>query len=312
MSLKLQSQAKEAFPQSLKVRLRLQGPEDLKKDKAAKIRKYVEEKGLHTVCQEAACPNLGHCWSEGTATFMILGSTCTRRCGFCNVNTGRPLPPDPEEPSKLAETVAQMRLRHVVITSVDRDDLKDCGSAHFAEVIRILAQKNPGIRIESLIPDFKARVENLERIWEARPHIINHNLETVPSLFSKICPQSNYENSLEVLRLSSKAGFLTKSGFILGLGESLQECYKLIQDLRACEISILTIGQYLRPSLQHAPLQEYISEEGFADLKAYALGLGIEYVEAGPLVRSSYHAKESFEAYYRSISKKMGLAERKK
>ena len=304
--LKTQSKVKEAFPEGLKVRLRLKGPEDLKRDRSLEIRKYVKEGGLHTVCQEAACPNLGRCWSEGTASFMILGSTCTRRCGFCNIHTGRPREPEPDEAFRLAETVQKMRLRHVVITSVDRDDLKDCGSAHFAGVIKAVRQKNPKTRIETLIPDFKARLENLERIWEANPHIINHNVETVPSLFREICPQSNYWNSLEVLRLSYRAGFLTKSGLILGLGESFQECCELIQDLVDCGVSILTIGQYLRPAPQHAPVKEYISLERFADLKERALALGIDYVEAGPLVRSSYHAQESFEKYYAGISQAEG------
>ena len=304
--MKAQSKTKEvlAMPESLKVRLRLRVPEDLKNDKAAQIRNHIKTGGLHTVCQEAACPNLGHCWSEGTATFMILGSRCTRRCGFCNVSTGRPFALDPNEGLKLAETVRQMQLRHVVITSVDRDDLKDCGSLHFAEVIRAVRQRNPRTRIETLIPDFKARLENLRLIWEAKPDIINHNVETVPSLYRTICPQSNYQNSLEVLRLSQKMGFLTKSGLILGLGESFRECCQVIGDLAACGVSILTIGQYLRPSPQHAPLKEYLPMQYFRELKEYALQMGLAYVEAGPLVRSSYHAKESFEAYYESVSKK--------
>ena len=302
--MKLQNKIKKpsSVPESLKVRLRLRSSEDLKKDKAVQIRKHVEAGGLHTVCQEAACPNLGHCWSEGTASFMILGSRCTRRCGFCNVSTGRPLPPDPEEGLKLAETLLQMQLRHVVITSVDRDDLKDCGSLHFAEVIQAVRRKNPKTRIEVLIPDFKARLENLRLVWKARPDIINHNVETVPSLYRTICPQSNYQNSLRVLQLSQKAGFLTKSGLILGLGESFEECCQVIDDLAASKVSILSIGQYLRPSPQHAPLKEYFPMQYFTDLKVYALKAGIAYVDAGPLVRSSYHAKESFEAYYERAS----------
>ena len=302
--MELQNKTKSPLPENLKVRLRLKVPDELETDKAVQIRKHIALRGLHTVCQEAACPNLGHCWSQGTATFMILGKQCTRRCGFCNVSTGRPLPPDTEEASKLAETLSQMQLRHVVITSVDRDDLKDCGSTHFAEVICAIRQKNPKTRIEVLIPDFKARLENLRRIWKAKPDIINHNVETVPSLYRTICPQSNYQNSLRVLRLSQEAGFLTKSGLILGLGENFRECCQLIDDLAASGVSILTIGQYLRPSPKHAPLKEYLPLQSFTELKAYALAAGIAYVDAAPLVRSSFHAKESFEAYYAQASKK--------
>ena len=285
-------------PSSLKVKLRLSTTEQLK---ASKTRQIIESKELNTVCQEAACPNLAHCWSEGTATFMILGKQCTRRCGFCNIQTGRPSPLDPQEPENLAQAVFEMKLRHVVITSVDRDDLKDCGSTHFAQVIKKVRETNPLTRIEVLIPDFKARIENLERIWQAGPEIINHNIETVPSLYRSICPQSNYKNSLRVLELSKQAKFITKSGLILGLGESFEECQELISDLADSGVSILTIGQYLRPSSKHSPLKAYIPLNQFAALKEYAIDRGIGYVESGPLVRSSYHAKESFENYYNQI-----------
>lgn len=300
----MQVQKKKLLVEKPKIRLRLEVSENLKKTNTAQIRKHIESRGLHTVCQEAACPNLGHCWSQGTATFMILGRLCTRRCGFCNVSTGRPLPPDKEEPFKLAETVSQMRLGHVVITSVDRDDLKDCGSAHFADVIRAVRRKNPKTRIEALIPDFKARTENLRRVWEAKPDIINHNVETVPSLYRMICPQSNYQNSLQVIRLSQEANFPVKSSLLLGLGENFKECCRVIDDLADCGLSILTIGQYLRPSPKHAPVKKYLSLQIFRDLKMYSLQKGIAYVDSAPLARSSFHAKESFEAYSRPISKK--------
>ena len=282
------------YPKHLKVKLRLIG---LQEDAVGQMRRRIQQQGLYTVCQEASCPNLGHCWSQGTATFMILGDHCTRRCGFCNVMTGRPLPVEPQEPEKLAAIIAQMQLSHAVITSVDRDDLPDCGSSHFAQVITAVRKRNPKTRIEVLIPDFKAKLDNLQNIWDAKPDIINHNVETVPSLYKSICPQSNYQNSLTTLGLSSKQGYLTKSGIILGLGETFEEVCQVIDDLAQCSVQLLTIGQYLQPSPKHTVLKEYVSLDVFSQLKDYALAKGIGYVESGPLVRSSYHAKEGFEAY---------------
>ncbi len=292
----------KSFPNYLKVKVPFGVSEEWNKNalSTSATRKHVEKGGLHTVCQEAACPNLSHCWAQGTATFMIMGDHCTRRCGFCNVSTGRPLPLQNDEAESLADAVFTMGIQHVVITSVDRDDLKDCGSTHFAQTIRAVRQKNPQTTIEVLIPDFKAKVENLERIWEAKPNIINHNVETVPDLYKSICPQSHYQNSLEVLKLSHQRGFITKSGIILGLGERFREICEVINDLIACGVKILTIGQYLQPTIQHAHVKKYFPLSFFRRLKQYALKKGMGYVEAGPLVRSSYHAKESFEKFINS------------
>lgn len=253
-------------------------------------RNIINQTSLNTVCQEASCPNLNHCWSSGTATFLIMGNKCTRRCGFCDIDTGRPNPLDPEEPRRLAIAVQKMHLRHVVITSVDRDDLKDCGSEHFAKCILEVKKYNPDTTVEVLIPDFKAKEENLTKIWDAKPTIINHNLETVPSLYKYICPQSNYQHSLKVLELSSKKGFLTKTGLILGLGETLEEIKQVIKEAKEAGTNILTIGQYLQPTTKHAPLVKYYSKEIFMELKEFALNLGYIHVEAGPHVRSSFHA----------------------
>lgn len=271
-------------------------------------RDIIKLTALNTVCQEASCPNLNHCWSLGTATFLIMGNKCTRRCGFCDIDTGKPQPLDPEEPKRLAIAVQKMRLKHVVITSVDRDDLKDCGSEHFANCILEVKKYNPNTTIEVLIPDFKAKEENLKKIWEAEPTIINHNLETVPSLYKYICPQSNYQHSLKVLELSSKNGFLTKTGLIVGLGETEEELKQTIQEARSVGTHILTIGQYLQPTSKHAPLVKYYPKEFFDEIKAYALDLGFLHVEAGPHVRSSFHAGVSIE----EIIKKFKLIPNKK
>ena len=262
-------------------------------DPAGSVRENLRRNRLHTVCEEAACPNLAHCWSRGTATFMVMGDRCTRRCAFCNVATGRPLQLDDAEPERVATTVRELNLRHVVITSVDRDELPDCGSAHFARVIAAVRALNPGVTVEALIPDFKGRTENLERIWAAAPDILNHNVETVPSLYARICPQSNYRTSLEVLRMSTATGFTTKSGLILGLGETEGEIRAVLDDLRANGVAMLTIGQYLQPSPQHAPVARYAPPAEFRQLKDIALAMGFAHVESGPLVRSSYHAGES-------------------
>ncbi|MCB1172094.1 MAG: lipoyl synthase [Leptospiraceae bacterium] len=263
---------------------------------AAQTRKVVRDGSLHTVCEEAACPNLGHCWNQGTATFMIMGDRCTRRCSFCDIQTARPLALDPSEPERLANAIQQLQLQHAVITSVDRDELKDCGSKHFADCIRTVKAQNPGTIVEVLIPDFKARPENLQRVFDAQPHIINHNVETVPSLFNTICPQSNYRNSLSVLAQSRAAGFVTKSGLILGLGEELEEVRQVIGDLASIPIDMLTIGQYLQPGAANTNQGRFLEPQIFADLKVWAQAAGIQLVESGPLVRSSYHARDSWIA----------------
>lgn len=276
----------------MKIRLRF---DTGKESEAGRVKNLVEGASLNTVCEEASCPNLSHCWSRGSATFLVMGERCTRRCGFCDIATAKPMPLDRQEPVKLAETVAKMNLKHVVITSVDRDDLKDCGSFHFAECIRLTREKSPHTTIEVLIPDFKAKVENLERIWNEKPDVINHNVETVPSLYRSICPQSNYQVSLDVLRMSFERGFQTKSGIILGLGETVEEVKEVLADLYENGTRLATIGQYMQPTREHAPLKEYIKPEVFEDLKEFARTLGFLYVESGPLVRSSYHAGDALE-----------------
>ena len=264
------------------------------------IRKILTEYNLNTVCQEAACPNLNNCWSGKAATFMIMGKNCTRRCGFCNITTARPLPLDNDEPKNIAITISKLKLNYVVITSVDRDDLPDCGSEHFAKTIHEIKKNNPSLILEVLIPDFKAKLSNLEKIYDSKPDILNHNVETVPSLYKRICPQSNYENSLNVLKISSNYIKHIKSGIILGLGETINEVKETILDLIKVNVKILTIGQYLQPSINHAPLIEKISIKVFEELKYFALENGVKYVESGPLVRSSYHAKSTFETYLKN------------
>lgn len=253
-------------------------------------KQIVKKNQLNTVCEEASCPNLNHCWGLGTATFLIMGDRCTRSCGFCDIKTAKPFALDPTEPKRLAEAVKKMHLKHVVITSVDRDDLKDCGSSHFAQCIIEVKKENPTTTIEVLIPDFKGRIENLQKIWDAKPEIINHNIETVPSLYKYICPQSNYKISLKVLELSSKQGFLTKTGLIVGLGETIEELKEVIKDAYNSGTHILTIGQYLQPTPKHAPLKKYYSLQEFQELKNFAYELGFLHVESAPNVRSSFHA----------------------
>lgn len=278
------------LPDWMKVRLKMATPSAAQ---AASVRNVLTEKRLPTVCEEASCPNLGHCWSQGTATFLIMGDRCTRRCGFCDIRTAKPLPLEADEPDRVAQAIASMKLKHAVITSVDRDDLADTGSEHFGALIRPSRELTPHTTIEVLIPDFKGRPEFLEHIWAAKPDILNHNVETVPSLFRTICPQSNYQTSLDVLRMSSERGFLTKSGIILGLGEKREEVIEVLKDLHSAGVRLATIGQYLPPTSLHAPLAEYVAPELFEELKALALGLGFLYVESGPLVRSSYHAGDA-------------------
>ncbi len=247
---------------------------------------------LHTVCEEAHCPNLGECWGRGTATFMILGEVRTRACAFCAIRTGLPAaPPDPDEPRRVAEAVAAMRLRHAVLTSVDRDDQPDGGAGMFAACLREIRARLPGCTVEVLIPDFKGDARALAIVFDARPDVMNHNVETVPRLYRTIRPGARFQRSLDVLSRSRQAGLLTKSGIMVGLGEEESEVRDTIQRIRTAGAEILTVGQYLRPSMKHAPVARYWAPEEFEGLKAFALGLGFAHVESGPLVRSSYHAE---------------------
>ncbi|HKC12078.1 MAG TPA: lipoyl synthase [Vicinamibacteria bacterium] len=258
-----------------------------------RLQGLMRELGLHTVCEEARCPNVGECWNRGTATFMILGDVCTRACGFCAVKTGLPSrPPDPEEPRRVADAVARMGLRHAVITSVNRDDQKDGGASIFAAVIREIRARVPACAVEVLIPDFKGDAEALATVIEARPDILNHNTETVPRLYRQVRPGARFERSLDVLRRAKAAGLLTKSGIMVGLGEEWGEAQEAIRAIRAAGTDILTVGQYLRPSPQHLPLLRYYTPEEFDLIRDFALALGYAHVESGPLVRSSYHAEE--------------------
>ena len=261
--------------------------------------------GLHTVCEEANCPNIGECWHHGTATFMILGDTCTRSCGYCNVTHGRPAPADADEPAKVAGAVHVMGLDYVVITSVDRDDLDDCGAGHFAQTIRETRARTPACRIEVLIPDFKGEEAPLRTVLDARPDVLNHNIETVPRLYRTTRPGGRYDRALQLLdRARTYAPDIpTKSGLMVGLGEEWEEIVQTLADLRAAGCRIVTIGQYLRPSLANVPMARYYTPAEFAELKRIGLDLGFGHVESGPLVRSSYHAHEQTAAYEAAASR---------
>jgi lipoic acid synthetase len=258
------------------------------------LKGLVQEMRLHTVCESARCPNIGDCWERRTATFMILGDICTRACGFCAITTGRPLPLDREEPERVAEAVAYLDLRHAVITSVNRDELPDGGAEIFAATIRGIRERCPETSIEVLIPDFEGNWEALALVLDAGPDILNHNIESIARLYKIVRPQAKYPRSLELLRRSKVAapGVLTKSGMMLGVGEETEEVLQAMADLRAVGCDILTLGQYLRPSLQHIPIRRYVPPEEFAALKEAGLKMGFLHVESGPLVRSSYHADE--------------------
>jgi len=258
-----------------------------------RLRDLMRGLDLHTVCEEARCPNIGDCWNRGTATFMILGDVCTRACGFCAVKTGLPArPPDPEEAGRVADAVARMGLRHAVITSVNRDDQRDGGAGVFAACIREIRARVPGCAVEVLIPDFKGDWTALETVIAARPDILNHNTETVPRLYREVRPGARFSRSLELLQRAKGAGLLTKSGIMVGLGEQWTEIEETMRAIRGAGTDILTVGQYLRPSAEHLPLQRYYTPEEFRRLREFALGLGYRHVESGPLVRSSYHAEE--------------------
>lgn len=256
------------------------------------VRDIVSEHKLHTICESGHCPNMGECWGAGTATFMILGNICTRSCGFCNVATGKPLEADPFEPGRVANSVKLMNVKHAVITSVDRDDLPDGGSEIWAQTVRAIRHQSPGTTLETLIPDFAGKWENLARIIQVAPEIVSHNLETVRRLTKEVRIQAKYDRSLEVLRRLRQAGIKTKSGVMLGLGESFEEVVETMDDLRSVDCQILTLGQYLQPTPKHLPVVEFIHPDSFAELKKIGLEKGFRYVESGPLVRSSYHAEK--------------------
>jgi lipoic acid synthetase len=258
----------------------------------SEIRKLVDAQGLNTVCEDARCPNMAECWNRGTATFMILGDICTRSCGFCSVKTGRPLDLDTDEPRRVAEAVAEMQLRHAVITSVNRDELKDGGAGIFSATIRAIRDRLPGCKVEVLTPDFQGKTDAIQIVIDARPDIFNHNMETVPRLYRQVRPQAKYRRSLDVLAMCKRQGLVTKTGIMLGLGERADEILQVMKDLRAIDVDIMTLGQYLQPTKDHLPVNRYVPPEEFAEWKRQGLALGFAHVESGPLVRSSYHADE--------------------
>lgn len=259
------------------------------------LKQLVTDLKLHTVCESAACPNIGDCWNRRTATFMILGNLCTRRCGFCAVQKGAPLEVDHDEPRRVAEAVERMGLKFAVITSVNRDDQEDGGAGIFAATIRAIRERVPGCGVEVLVPDFQGSREAMDIVIEARPDVLNHNTETVPRLYKQVRLGARFERSLEMLAYVKErdASIPTKSGLMLGLGETLDEVRETMRELRAAKVDIVTLGQYLRPSLKHLPIVRYVPVDEFAALKAYGEELGFQHVESGPLVRSSYHADEA-------------------
>jgi lipoic acid synthetase len=259
------------------------------------IKQILRENKLHTVCEEASCPNIGECFSGGTATFMILGDICTRRCPFCDVAHGKPLPPDVNEPENLARTIAQLKLRYVVITSVDRDDLRDGGAQHFVDCIREVRTQSPEIKIEILVPDFRGRLDRaMEILTLAPPDVMNHNLETVPRLYKEARPGSDYQNSLELLKVFGEQHpqVPTKSGLMLGIGETDEEILQVMQDLRDHGVTMLTLGQYLQPSPHHLAVKRFVEPAVFKDFETKALAMGFTHAACGPMVRSSYHADQ--------------------
>ena len=267
-------------------------------EKYEELKDLMRSKALHTVCEEAMCPNMGECWGSGTATFLMLGDVCTRSCGFCDIKHGMPKEMDWLEPMRVAQAVKNMKLRHAVITSVNRDERADGGAPIFAMVIKRIRQMQPGCSIEVLIPDFKGSIEALRIVMEARPEILNHNVETVPRLFKQVQPQDNYEWAQATLSNAKKLDpeVLTKSGLMVGLGETMDEIKAVMDDQREWGVDIVTIGQYLQPSKKHLPIERYYTPDEFEELKEYGLGLGFKWVESGPLVRSSYHAAEQVRA----------------
>ena len=261
------------------------------------VHDLVETNGLHTVCKSARCPNIGECWSRRTATLMILGNVCTRACTFCAIETGLPKVTDLGEPARVAQAVAKMGLKHAVITSVARDDLEDGGAAVWAATVRAICYRNPTTAIEILIPDFRGKEASLDTVLDAKPDILNHNLETVKRLQRPIRKTARYDRSLWVLRHAKARGFITKTGLMLGIGERKEEIAETLQDLAAEKVNILTLGQYLQPTPEHAPVDRWVTPEEFSEWKQFALAIGFEVVESGPLVRSSYHAEEQSSRY---------------
>lgn len=276
---------------------RVRKPEWLKisigaNERYTETKRIVESHCLHTICSSGRCPNMGECWGKGTATFMIAGDICTRSCKFCNTQTGRPLPLDPDEPTHVAESIALMKLSHAVITSVDRDDLPDLGAAHWAQTIREIKRLNPETTTEVLIPDFQGRKELVDQVIKACPEIISHNMETVKRISPQVRSAANYHTSLEVIRQIAESGITAKSGIMVGLGETPAEVEELMDDLISVGCKILTLGQYLQPTHKHFPVAAYITPEQFAVYKETGLKKGFEQVESAPLVRSSYHAEK--------------------
>ena len=260
-----------------------------------KVRKLVSDHKLHTICESGNCPNMGECWGAGTATFMILGNICTRSCGFCAVATGRPLPLDWSEPERVARSVKLMQVKHAVITSVDRDDVKDGGSIIWADTVKAIRRVSPSTTMETLIPDFKGNMDQVQRIVDVAPEVVSHNMETVKRLTRSVRIQARYERSLEVLKYLKLRGMRTKTGIMLGLGETEAEVIEAMEDLVSVGLNVLTLGQYLQPTPKHLPVKEFISPEQFDKYKHIGLKLGIQYVESGPLVRSSYKAEKHLE-----------------
>ena len=256
------------------------------------VRGLVDQHKLHTICESGNCPNMGECWGEGTATFMILGNTCTRSCGFCAVSTGRPDPLDWDEPQRVAEAIHLMKVKHAVITSVDRDELKDGGSIIWANTIKAIRSLNPETTLETLIPDFKGEKENIQRLIDVAPEVVSHNIETTERLTRKVRIQAKYYRSMDVIRTLKKGGMRTKSGIMLGLGEEKQEVIQTLQDLYDNGCDVVTIGQYLQPTAKHLPVVRFVHPDEFAEFKEIGYQIGLDYVESGPLVRSSYHSEK--------------------
>jgi lipoic acid synthetase len=256
------------------------------------VRTLVDTHKLHTICESGNCPNMGECWGEGTATFMILGNICTRSCGFCNVATGRPLEVDWDEPQRVAEAINLMKVKHAVITSVDRDELKDGGSIIWYNTIKAVKALNPGTTLETLIPDFKGNKENIQRIIDAAPEVVSHNIETTERLTRQVRIQAKYRQSLETLRVLHDGGMRTKSGIMLGLGEEKEEVIQTLKDLRSNHVDVVTIGQYLQPTKKHLPVARFVPPDEFAEYRELGYNLGFDFIESGPLVRSSYHSEK--------------------
>ena len=257
------------------------------------LRSLVDKYKLNTICQSGSCPNMGECWGYGTATFMILGNICTRSCGFCGVNSGRPLEVNLDEPEKIARSIKLMKIKHAVLTSVDRDDLKDMGSILWAETVNAVRRISPGTTIETLIPDFQGVTKNLDRLVEVAPEVISHNMETVERLTREVRIQAKYQRSLDVLKYLKSAGQRrTKTGVMLGLGEEKDEVFRTIEDIRNADVDVITLGQYLQPTRNHLPVKKFITPEEFEEFGEFARSLGFRHVESSPLVRSSYHAEK--------------------